>query len=79
MCLVLKWWKHHENMSSGVQEGFLEEEASQLTPERQLELEEKHKRWAEGLVSKTWDRGYGKQKQRRLEFEVRMERGRGTR
>ena len=79
MCLVLKWWKHHENMSSGVQEGFLEEEASQLTPERQLELEEKHKRWAEGIVSKTWDRGNGKQKQRRLEFEVRMERGRGTR
>lgn len=41
--LVLKRWKHHESMSSGVQEGFLEEEASQLTPERQLELEEKHR------------------------------------
>lgn len=57
MCLVLKWWKHHESMCSGVQEVFLEEEASQLTPERQLELEEKHKRRAEGIVGKTWDRG----------------------
>jgi len=66
-------------MSSGVQEGSLEEEAFQLTPERQFELEEKHKRQAEGIAGKTWDRAMGEQKQRRLEFEVRMERGRGTR
>lgn len=79
MCLVLKRWKPHESMSSGVQEGSLEEEAFQLTPERQLELEEKHKRQAEGIAGKTWDRAMGEQKQRRLEFEVRMERGRGTR
>ena len=33
----------HDSMSHGVQEGFLEEGTSQLTPEKQQELEEKRR------------------------------------
>ena len=36
MCSVLQWWKHHESVNRGIPEGFLEEEASQLTPLRPL-------------------------------------------